>query len=211
MYKRFIAFTKCPLKGVYIIDDKLKLSTIADINSPASPYQKHFPLYLDLYCEDDQHQNLRDSTSYYFSHETEALNLLSCISDFSFFTYTTDNQQWGVLAPPVPFEELSPDQVAILNNQQSYWQIGTYQYKGLKESLQIASISKKEDDILAPIEYDVVKYFFDNPIETIKPCLILPQRWDDAVRNFYSLKGELRERVSNAINLLSEGGCYMYP
>ena len=56
-YYRRIVFSKTPLKSQFRYKDRFQILPNDSENAPKSPYNKHFPLFLEYYIDFDDNQH----------------------------------------------------------------------------------------------------------------------------------------------------------
>ena len=208
-FYRTIIYTKTPLKSQFRYKDKFQILPIDTENAPSSPYNKHFPIFLEYYIEFDKNENpknidfFEDLTAQQVV-EFEIINLLSVLSNHRFFKYNYNNHQWAVVTPNAGFESLKEKEKELFDNQYSSWTIGVYRYPGLAKDLIIENFSEKKFKD-TPLISPYYKYFTENPIESEQKEITFPETINSSLENYYKLSKKTYKKVKSAISLICDG------
>lgn len=160
MYCRNIIYTNAPLLKAYKYRDVFQLVPIFySSEAPISYYARHFPAFLEYKVDDKAEEiwicedMLREKG---ISEDAikegrlipqqsrirkEILYLLSALTNFHFFEYTSDEACWGIQTPMKNIKELSADEEKGIIDQTSHWIIRGYIYPTLKKDLQISNFT----------------------------------------------------------------------
>ncbi len=208
-YYRRIIYTKTPLKSQFRYKDRFQILPIYSDKAPSSPYNKHFPLFLEYYIDFDENQHPKgidifDDLSAQQVVEFEIMNLLSVLSNHRFFKYKSQNDQWAVMTPNVGFENLKPEGNEIFNNQNSCWTISGFIYQGLKNDLEIKDFTeyKFPETSLVSSYYD---YFTLDPIEDEKNEILFPETINSCLDIYYLLSSKTLRKIKSSIALICDG------
>lgn len=222
MYCRKIIFTNAPLLKAFKHRDLFQIVPIYySSDAPLSYYASHFPAFLEyqvdetmkeeLICEDMLREKgipedviMKGRLLPQQSRiSKEILYLLSALTNFHFFEYTTGEDCWGIQTPMQNIKELRADKRKELNNQTSHWIIRCYSYPTLKEDLQISDFTnctsyyeKGEDPIF---------YFTNNPYLEGNTEIKIPLYLDFVLERYFSMGDNDRNWVRQCIGLLNDG------
>lgn len=207
-YRRII-FSKTPLKSQFRYRDKFQIFPVDSKNAPTSPYNKHFPLFLEYYIDFDENENPKDvdifdDLSAQQVVEYEIVNILSVLSNHRFFKYKNDSNQWAMIAPNNGFENLTQEQKELFNNQFSTWTISGYVFPGLKEELDIEEFTEQKYPE-TPLVSPYFKYFTHDPIENDKGEIVFPETIIFCLDNYYSLTPKTFRKIKSSVSLICDG------
>lgn len=222
MFCRNIIYTNAPLLKAYRYKDLFQLVPIFYASkAPFSHYASHFPAFLEyqidnttqeeLICEDilrecgiPEDAIKKGRTLPQQSRiRREILYLLSALTNFHFFEYTSGEDCWGIRTPMQNIKELSADERKEINNQTSHWTIRCYSYPTLKEDLRISDFTNCTsyyENREAPIFY-----FTNNPHLEGNTEIKMPPYLDFVLDRYFSMGGDDRDCVRQCIGLLNDG------
>ncbi len=209
-YYRRILFTKTPLKSQFRYKDKFQILPIDSEKAPTSEFNKHFPIFLEYYLDNDEPNPYKDVDTFLNDlsnqqiAEFEIMNVLSVLTNHRFFKYKLDNNQWGIMHPPVKFKNLTQEQKDSFKNQYSSWIFSGYLYPGLKEDLEIVEFTNlkfPEPTLVSPY----YKYFTNDPIENEKGEITFPETINSCLDNYYKLSKKTSRKVKSSISLICDG------
>ena len=204
-----MVFTKTPLKSQFRYLDKFQILPIDSKNAPSSPYNKHFPLFLEYCIDFDENRCISDidifvDMSAQQVMEFEIMNVLSVLSNHRFFKYHAFDNKWAVMSPSVDFQKLQTEQEALFDNQYSHWTISGYFYPGLKEDLEIdcfTDIKFSSTPIISPYYY----YFSKDPVESNDNEITFPETIFSSLDNYYLLSSKTLRKIKSTIALICDG------
>lgn len=207
-YKRII-FTKTPLNKSFRYRDKFQIYPLISNNAPKSPYNKHFPIFLEYYIDFDDNKNPKDIDIFddltaQQVVEYEIINILSTLTNHRFFKYNADRNQWAIMTPNCGFENLDESQRELFNNQHSSWTICGFLYPGLRAEL---NIDKFSDIDIPCVEYisPYYEYFLNNPVENPKGEISFPETIIPCLDNYYALSSSTQKKIKSTIFLICDG------
>lgn len=208
-YYRRIIFSKTPLRTQFRYKDVFQILPIDSKIAPTNPYARHFPLFLEYYIDfevnDEQEKidTIVDLTAQQ-KREFEIVNLLSVLTNHRFFKYQTDRNSWAVMTPNIGFENLTAEQTAQYENQNSSWVLGAYLYPGLAKELKIDRLSDQRFPQMALIT-PYYQYFTNNPVENHEGKIKFPETITDCLDNYFSLTPKTLQRIKSSIYLTCDG------
>jgi len=208
-YYRRIVFTKTPLKSQFRYLDKFQILPIDSLNAPSSPYNDHFPLFLEYFIEFDEDQSPKDidifdDLSAQQVVEYEIINILSVLSNHHFFKYKTASNQWAITTPNIGFDNLSPEQKIAFNNQFSTWTFSGYIFPGLKDELEIESFTEFKFPP-TPLISNYYHYFTHDPIDNKESEISFPATIVNCLDNYYSLSSKTFKKIKSSLSLICDG------
>ena len=133
----------------------------------------------------------------------EILHLLTSLTNFHFFEYSSANNCWGIQASMKDVKELTAEELEILNNQTSHWIIRSYIYPNCAEDLKITTLTACKEYYQAidnPLDYYTVNCNLGN-----NPEIKIPPYLDFVLDRYYSLDENEKNVVRQCIGLLYEG------
>lgn len=208
-YYRNIILSKTPLKSQFRYNDIFQILPINDSNIPISPYNNHFPLFLEFYIDHDtktkpKKTDILDELATQETVKTEIINVLSVLSNHRFFNYRVENHQWAIMTPSVKFADLNPEQQELYNNQYSSWTISGFLYPGLRKDLLIDSFTDFKfptTQLISPS----YKYFTDDPVDSKNKEITLPDSIISSLDNYYNLSSKTKKRIKSAVYMICDG------
>lgn len=208
-YYRTIVFTKTPLKSQFRYKNKFQILPIESKVAPACHYSKHFPLFLEYYIDSDKNKtsqeiNVFDNMAARYAVEYEIINILSVLSNHHFFKYRPGVGKWVMKAPNADLIEMSKEQRAEFNNQNSTWCIDGYTYPGIYDELEIEKFTVFKFPI-TPLNSDYFKYFTHDPVENDKGEILFPATITSCLDNFYFLSTKTQKKIKSSVSLICDG------
>lgn len=221
MIIRSVIFTNSPLLKAYKYGELFQLVPFFYLSdAPFSKYATHFPAILeyqveeaeeDVACEEDLRKKgfsedvLRLCRK--IPNETrirkEILHLLSSLSNFHFFEYTSQYNCWGIQAPMKDVSELSEEELKRLDGQTSHWTIRGYRYPNIGNDLKITAFTQC-NEYYVPAD-EPITYFTNNPHLAENPQIKLPLGLDFVLDKYYLMDLDDRYIVAQCIGLLYDG------
>lgn len=198
--------TKTPLRTAYQYRDVFILQPIVREEIPKCPYTRHYPAFVDFYIDTDGPKNEIQLVELSIDRAKEICTLLTALSNFEFFTYSTSDCAWGIAAPSCSFDEMTEEEKVFWNKQArtSMWTVPSYAYEGFEHDRLISSIALEYPNKRMICD-DNPKYFTDNPEEYGKSAIILPENITNVLDTYYALNEDLRKYVFAAMTLISNG------
>ena len=204
LYRRRIIFTKCPLKEAFQYRDKFLIQPITRRTIPKCPYAKHFPVFLDYTIDLEDGELIIEKDI----DETQKIcALLTALSNFEFFTYSSDDLLWGVAAPSTDIKKMTDEELAIMNEKastSSWICVAAFLYPEFKEDQSISSLTILDGNTVMPLDSSPF-YFTDNPIEEKKERVSFQEKITEALDTYYALDSATRQNVYSAIRLITSG------
>lgn len=222
MYCRNIIYSNAPLLKAYRYKDAFQLVPIFYAsNAPFSYYAAHFPAFLEyqindtmkeeLMCEEMLRENGIPEDAIKKGRllpqqsriRSEILYLLSALTNFHFFEYTSGANCWGIQTPMQNINELSATERKEINNQISHWTIRCYSYPTLKEDLQISNFTNCTS--YYENTEDPISYFTNNPHSEGNTEIKVPPYFNFVLDRYFSMNVDDRNWVRQCIGLLNDG------
>lgn len=220
MLFKTIIFSDAPVLKGFKYKNKFQLVPILYTETtPMSRYAKHFPAFLeyevDVVEEESSFEDelkkigfskeLINFGSYLSNQERikkEILQLLTCLTNYHFFSYDSSFAMWGIQIPSDSLEEIESKDLAQLDEAKSKWTFGCYRYPGMKENLIINSYTHVLD-YYAPS--NTTDYYTNNPGVWLTPELSFPQNIEFCLDRYYTSDKELYKRTKHCLGLLTDG------
>ena len=199
--------TKTPLKNAYQYRDVFILQPIPRENIPKCPYAKHFPSFLDFYIDVEEAKGEIELMALSIDKVKEICTILTALSNFEFFTYSSTDYAWGVVAPSQNFDDMSLVEKKVFDEQSrnSVWMpVQRYNYDGFVNDRLISSISLECPNKRMICDFNP-NYFTEDPDEYGKHCILFPEKITTALDTFYSLQGDSRISTFAAMTLIANG------
>lgn len=221
-YCRNIIFANAPLLKAYRYRDLFQLIPIyVSDKAPLSRYASHFPAFLEYKVD------MKEDVSPIFEKiirekglpkellqlskevpvqnriRKEILHLMSVLTNFLFFEYSSMRGYWGIMAPFVDIDKLDQQTIERYNNQTSSWFINAYVYPRLKDDLSIEKLSEY-DEYYEPVDKPMYYFTVDPNIENNSQIKI-PQYLDFVLDRYYSMDEDLKSQISQCMGLLYDG------
>lgn len=205
-YRRSIVMTKTPLLTAYQYRDVFILQPMVRDIAPKCPYAKHYPVFLDFYIDTDAAKNEIELTVLSLDRVKEICTILTALSNFEFFTYSSSDYAWGAVAPSMSFDEMTPEETIFWNKQarNSVWMVPNYTYEEFANDRVIFSIALESPNKRMICDSNP-RYFNDDPDEYGKSGIILPDYITYALDTYYSLDKDSEKSVFAAMTLISNG------
>lgn len=207
-YYRRIIFSKTPLRSQFTYKDVFQILPIDSKIAPTNPYARHFPLFLEYYIDfEDNGQEKIDvviDLTAQQKREFEIVNLLSILTNYRFFKYQTDRNEWAVMTPNIGFDNLNAEQIAWYENQYSSWVFGGYMYPGLAKELEIEKFTDKRFPEMVLIS-PYYQYFTNNPVENHEGKIRFPETITSCLDNYFELSSKTLQRIKSCIYLTCDG------
>ncbi|HCY40555.1 MAG TPA: hypothetical protein DHV48_04260 [Prolixibacteraceae bacterium] len=207
-YIRCIYFTETPLKGKFRFDDIFQIFPLYSKKAPYSPYAEHYPFFLEYTIDLEPNvfhaldSDILEKLVFQKNLEREIIEVLTVLSNHRFFNNDKGNH-WGVMSPPLKFEELEKEEREIYNNQYSSWCINQYVYPGLFEELIIGQFTNTEFPDIELIPHS--KYFITDPVENRNGIISFPDTIESCLFNYFSLERLSKKKIKAAIHLINNG------
>lgn len=206
-FRRNIIMTKTPLRTAYQYRDVFILQPIVREDIPKCPYTRHYPAFVDFYIDTDDCKSEIELIELSLDRVKEICTILTALTNFEFFTYSTTDCAWGIVAPSCSFDTMTSEEIAFWNKKagNSVWMpVPMYTYEGFEHDRLISSIT-----IEAPNKRMICdpnpQYFTDKPEEYGKSGIILPEKITSALDTYYGLDSDSRKSVFAAMTLISNG------
>lgn len=221
MLFKTIIFSDVPVLRGFKYRDKFQLVPFFYSKSvPMSKYAKHFPAFLEYEAEDAeevlpiekelQKRGVSEDVIIAGRHipnqervKKEILQLLTCLTNFHFFSYDSSQAIWGIQLPSDNLDEICPKELAQLENAKSKWTLGCYRYPELKNELAIKSYTPVFD------YYDTSSansdYFTNNPGACLTPELSFPQYIEFCLDRYYTSAQDIYKKTKHCMGLLTDG------
>lgn len=199
--------TKTPLWTAYQYRDVFILQPIVRKDIPKSPYARHYPVFVDFYIDTDEPKSEFELVALSLDSVKEICTILTALSNFEFFTYSTTNCAWGAIAPSCSFDEMTSEEISLWNKQarNSVWMpVLGYTYEGFEHDMLIDSITLQSPNKSMICDTNI-GYFIDDPEEYGKSGIILPENITYALDTYYGLDATSRKSVFAAMILISNG------
>ena len=198
--------TKTPLWSAYQYRDVFILQPIIRESIPKCPYTRHYPVFVDFYIDTSEAKSEIELTALDLNRVKEICTLLTALSNFEFFTYSTADCAWGIVAPPCTFDEMTPEEEIFWNKQarNSAWLLPGYLYEEFVHDRLISSISLESPNKRMICDQNP-RYFNDEPDEYGKSGIVLPEDITYALDTYYGLDKDSRKSVFAAMTLISNG------
>lgn len=198
--------TKTPLWTAYQYRDVFILQPIVREDRPKCPYAKHYPVFVDFYIDTDEAKNEIELTALSLDRVKEICTLLTALSNFEFFTYSSSDFAWGAAAPSCSFDEMTPEETVFWNKQarNSVWMVPNYTYEEFANDRLISSIALEFPNKRMICDPNPL-YFTDEPEEYNKSGIILPENISSALDTYYGLNADSRKSVFAAMTLIANG------
>lgn len=187
---------------------------------PMSKYAKHFPVFLEYEAEEmeeelsfeselkergvseDVIKNGRNIPNQE-RVKREILQLLTCLTNYHFFSYDSSVAIWGVQIPSDDLDEISPKELAQLDDAKSKWTLGCYRYPGMKKDLTINRYTQVFDYYDTSSKTDF--YYTNNPGAWLTPELSFPQHIELCFDHYYASDEDVYKKTKHCLGLLSDG------
>ncbi len=204
-YYKTIAFSKSILKSHFKFEDKFQVLPINMDCKPQSPYARHFPFFLEYSIEysNNEPQGIELQTIR-LNKEKEILNILSCLTNHRFFSYTPTQNVWGIKFPNKTAKEMTKDELLAFDNEESDYIHSGYYYCGMKEDLQIDCFSEFVSNNIFKNNAKH-KYYINNPIDNYQSEIFFPDTLCYALQNYYNLSSKIKKKVNSCIYLACDG------
>lgn len=198
--------TKTPLRTAYQYRDVFILQPIVRDGVPKCPYARHYPAFLDFYIDTDVTKTEIELMAPSLDRVKEICTLLTALSNFEFFTYSTSDFAWGAVAPSCSFDEMTTEETIFWNKQarNSVWMVPSYTYEEFASDRLISSIALESPNKRMICDSNP-RYFHDEPDEYGKSGIILPENITCALDTYYGLDLNSRKSVFAAMTLISNG------
>ena len=205
-FRRNIIMTKTPLRTAYQYRDVFILQPIVREDIPKCPYARHYPVFLDFYIDAVEGKSEIELTALSLDRVKEICTILTALSNFEFFTYSTTDCAWGLVAPPCSFDEMTLEEAVLWNKQagNSVWMIPSYTYVEFEHDRLISSIILESPNKRMICDNNP-RYFNDEPEEYGKSGIVLPENITTALDTYYGLDPVSRKSVLAAMTLISNG------
>ena len=205
-FRRNIIMTKTPLWTAYQYRDVFILQPIVREDIPKCPYTRHYPAFVDFYIDTDDIKSEIELIELSVDRVKEICTILTALSNFEFFAYSTADCAWGAVAPSCSFDAMTSEDVAFWNKKakNSVWMIPNYTYEGFEHDRLIFSISLETPNKRMICDPNPL-YFTDKPEEYSKSGIILPEDITSALDTYYGLDANSRKSVFAAMTLISNG------
>ena len=205
-FRRNIIMTKTPLWTAYQYRDVFILQPIVREDIPKCPYTRHYPAFVDFYIDTDEDKSEIELIELSIDRVREICTLLTALSNFEFFTYSSMDCAWGAVAPSCSFDDMTTEEAMYWNKQarNSVWMLASYTYEGFEYDRMISSIALESLNKRMICDNNP-KYFTDKPEEFGKCGIILPESITYALDTYYSLDRDSRKSVFAAMTLISNG------
>jgi hypothetical protein len=192
-----IVFTHTPLNKKFKFEDVFQIYPINLPNAPTHKKTKIFPCILEYWYEPGVTYKIFDSTAdvtmsdltHRGNRSTVIRNLLSCISNFRFFSAFATEPIWAM---PVP-EEITPE----VNNSKSALYLPIYIYPGMPDDLKITeftNIDVPNVNLIPRRDY----YYYD-PIESPSKEVTFPEDIDTVLASYFKLSQKEKIVCDSAI------------
>ena len=221
MLFKTIIFSDVPvLKGFKYRDRFQLVPFFYSKSAPISEYARHFPAFLEFEADAIEEElliedKLKESG---LSEDTikkgrlipnqervkrEILQLLTCLTNYHFFSYDSSFALWGVQIPSNGIDDINPEEFVQFEDVRSKWTFGCYLYPGLKKDLIIDKYTQVVDyyDTNSSTE----NYFTNNPGAALNLELSFPQYLDYCLDRYYMSDGDIYKRTKYCMGLLSDG------
>lgn len=198
--------TKTPLWSAYQYRDVFILQPIVRESIPKCPYTRHYPVFVDFYIDTAEAKSEIELTALSLDRVKEICTLLTALSNFEFFIYSSSNFAWGAVAPSCSFDEMTPEETMLWNMQarNSVWMVPSYTYEEFEHDRLISSIALESPNKRMICDSNP-RYFNDEPDEYGKSGIVLPENITDALDTYYDLDKDSRKSVFAAMTLISSG------
>ena len=206
-YRRYIVFTKRPLKEAFRYKDVFILQPITREGIPFCPYAKHYPSFLDYWVTEDEGKSDIDLIPHDINKVKEICAILTSLSNFEVFSYDTSMRAWGIVAPIKTFEEMTEDEAESANEnaKESVWIPFTgFMYKEYSQDRIITNLSILNNTTEMVLDKDPF-YFTNHPIEEDKEQVIFQDKIIIALDTYYGLPEEAQKSVYSAMVLIANG------
>ena len=206
-FRRNIIMTKTPLRTAYQYRDVFILQPIVRDDIPKCPYARHYPAFLDFYIDTDVTKTEIELMVLSLDRVKEICTLLTALSNFEFFTYSTTDCAWGVIAPSSSFDEMTSEEKDLWNRQalNSVWMpVPMYTYEGFQYDRLISSVALESPNKRMVCDKNP-RYFNDEPDEYGKSGIILSEDLTCALDTYYALDWNSRKSVFAAMTLITNG------
>lgn len=222
MLYRAIVFTNAPLLEAFRYKDQFQLVPFFYFkNARFSEYTTHFPVYMEYEAEEIEvidsviENNMRakgiDESVLKLGRtipnqtrvRRELLHVLSTLTNFHFFEYSSPRDCWGIQVPDKNVEKLTKEEIYALNNAEVHWTKAVYTYKECGDDLKCSTFTNCNAYIVP--EKDGRVYFTQNPNIENNPIVKLPPYLEFCLDRYYSMDGDLRRRVRHCLGLLYDG------
>ena len=220
LYKTVI-FSDAPvLKGMKYRDRFQLVPFYYSEAVPISRYARHFPAFLEYEAEELEEELACESelngreisedvikTSRYVPNQErvkrEILQLLTCLTNYHFFSYDSSFSIWGIQIPSDNLDGIGSEELVQLDGAKSKWTIGCYCYPGMKKDLELTKFS----EVLEYYDTDSAKddYFTNNPGIWLSPELSFPKYLEFCLDRYYALTDDVYKRTKHCIGLLTDG------
>ena len=220
MLFKTIIFSNAPVLKGFKFRDRFQLVPFFSESHPMSKYITHFPAFLEYEADVVEEEliiekKLREKG---FSEEIikkgrlipnkervkkEILQLLTCLTNYHFFSYDSSDAIWGVQIPSDNLDEISPNELAQLDEAKSKWTLGCYRYPGMKEDLTINHYTQVSD--YYDTSSSTTDYFTNNPGVWLTPELSFPQYIEFCLDRYYASEEDVYQKTKHCLGLLADG------
>ena len=220
LYKTII-FSNAPvLKGFRYSDRFQLIPFFYSKEAPISKYAKHYPVFLEYEAEYKENELSfeRELKERGISEDVikkgrnipnqelvkrEILQLLTCLTNYHFFSYDPSFAIWGIQLPSDGLDEITSQELEKLDIARSKWTLGCYRYPGMKNDLMINSYTQA-------FEYYntnrcITDYYTNNPDVESAQELSFPQHIDFCLDRYYTSMGNTYMRTKHCLGLLTDG------
>lgn len=220
MLFKTIIFSDAPvLKGFRYRDRFQLVPFFYSGAAPMSKYAKHFPAFLEYEAEKMEEELSFESelkergvsadvikNGRYIPNQErvkrEILQLLTCLTNYHFFSYDSSVAIWGVQLPSDNLDDISPKELAQLDDAKSKWTLGCYRYPEMKKDLTINRYTQVFD------YYDTsstTDYYTNNPGAWLTPELSFPQYIEFCLDRYYASDEDVYKKIKHCLGLLADG------
>lgn len=221
MLYRSVIFTNSPLLKGFRYRDKFQLVPIFYfLKAPFCRYASHFPAFIEYEAEEKVEQTgiegyLREKglgeeliemgsrLPNLVRVRKEILLLLTSLTNFHFFEYSSCGNSWGVQVPLKDLDNLTDAESKNLNNPTSHWFLKIYTYPGLKDDMKIESFTQCAE--YYEEAESSLSYFKNNPNVENNPETKFALGTEFCLDRYYQMDADLKVKVRRCIGLLSDG------